>query len=182
MKSARWIRNLAAVVVLAALVAGCGKALREHLDIIRASAALGDRDMQELLGDLHMQGQGGVPLDYAEAARWYRKAAKQGSAAAQNNMGVFYVYGYGVPQDSVEAYAWFSIAAEQGFFGAAPGRDEAARWMTNAELGRAQVLAAEYRDKYVVAVPKLICPTVRRFKLNEIIRTSQPSRKLSPMT
>ena len=150
MKSGRWMPSLAAILVLAALAAGCGKVMRENLDIIRASAALGDRDMQQLLGDMYMQGHGGVPLDYAEAARWYRKAAKQGSAAAQNNMGVFYVWGYGVSQDSVEAYAWFSIAAGQGFFGAAPSRDEAARWMTNAELGRAQVLAAEYRDKYVV--------------------------------
>ena len=149
MKSARWLRNLAAILALAALAAGCGKVLREHLDTIRASAALGDRDMQQLLGDMYMQGQGGVPLDYAEAARWYRKAAKQGSAAAQNNMGVLYVWGFGVPQDSVEAYAWFTIAAEQGFLGAASGRDEAARWMTNAELGRAQTLAAKYRHKYV---------------------------------
>ena len=145
-----WMRSLTAILVFAALATGCGKVLREHLDTIRAAAALGDRDMQQLLGDMYMQGQGGVPLDYAEAERWYRKAAEQGSVAAQNNMGVLHVWGYGVPQDSVEAYAWFSIAAEQGFLGAAPGRDEAAKWMTNAELGRAEALAAEYRDKYVM--------------------------------
>ena len=138
-----------AILLLAVLVSGCGEVLREHLDTIRAAAALGNRDAQQLLGDMHMQGQGGVPLDYAEAARWYRKAAEQGSVAAQNNMGVFYVWGYGMPQDNVEAYAWFSIAAEQGFLGAASGRDEAAKWMTNAELSRAQGLAAEYRGKYV---------------------------------
>ena len=48
----------------------------------------------------------------------------------------------GVPQDDVEAYACFNI-------GAAPSRDDAATWITNAELGRAQGLAAEYRNKYV---------------------------------
>ena len=145
-----WTRSLVVILVLAGLTAGCGKILREHLDTIQASAALGHRDMQQFLGDMYMQGQGGVPLDYAEAARWYRKAAKQGSVAAQNNMGVLRLGGFGVPQDSVEAYAWFSIAAEQGFLGAAPGRDEAAKWMTNVELGLAQALAAEYRHKYVV--------------------------------
>ena len=150
MERVAWMRSLAAILVFATLAAGCGKVLREHLDTIRAAAALGNRDMQQLLGDMYMSGQGGVPLDYAEAARWYRKAAEQGSVGAQNNMGVLHVWGYGVPQDNVEAYAWFSIAAEQGFLGAAPGRDEAAKWMTNAELGRAQVLATEYRGKYVV--------------------------------
>ena len=33
------------------------------------------------------------------------KAAEQGSIAAQNNLGVAYVRGFGVPQDKVEAYA-----------------------------------------------------------------------------
>jgi TPR repeat protein len=28
-----------------------------------------------------------VPKDQAEAARWYRKAAEQGHAEAQNNLG-----------------------------------------------------------------------------------------------
>jgi hypothetical protein len=50
----------------------------------------------------------GVPQDYAEAARWYRKAADQGNADAQNNLGVMYGNGQGVPQDYVRAHMWFS--------------------------------------------------------------------------
>ena len=79
-----WILTLAAVlVVLATLVPGCGaKISSEDLLTIQNLAALGDADAQQLLGDMYLQGQGGVPLDYAEAARWYRKAAEKGSIAA----------------------------------------------------------------------------------------------------
>lgn len=143
------MRILAGVLVLTAIVAGCAKTLTEHLDTIRVLASMGDADMQQLLGDMYLQGQG-VPLDYAESAKWYRKAAEQGSVPAQNNLGVAYVWGFGVLQDNVEAYAWFSIAADQGFLGAVSGREEAAKWMTNAELERAQALAHEYREKYVL--------------------------------
>ena len=131
------------------LVAGCTKVLTEHLDTIRVLADLGDANMQQLLGDMYLQGHV-VPLDYAESAKWYRKAAEQGSVAAQNNLGVAYIGGFGVPQDNAEAYAWFSIAADQGFLGAAAGRDDAARWMTNAELKHVEVLAHKYWQKYVL--------------------------------
>ena len=56
----------------------------------------------------------GVPQNYVQAARWYRKAAEQGLAAAQYNLGVMYAEGNGVPQDYAEAVKWNSRAAEQG--------------------------------------------------------------------
>lgn len=129
--------RLAALVVALAgvltLATGCSsKVSNEDLAIARAAAALGYVDAQQLLGDMYLQGHG-VPLDYDESAKWYRKAAEQGRVAAQNNLGVAYLSGFGMPQDNVEAYAWFSIAADQGFLGAAAGRDEAAKWMTNTE-------------------------------------------------
>jgi len=57
---------------------------------------------------------GGVPQDYAEAARWYRKAAEQGDARAQKDLGHMYFDGRGVPQDYAEAARWYRKAAEQG--------------------------------------------------------------------
>ena len=45
---------------------------------------------------------------------WYRKAADQGYADAQHNLGVMYLNGDGVPKDSAEAVKWFRKAAEQG--------------------------------------------------------------------
>jgi len=43
-----------------------------------------------------------------------RKAAEQGYAAAQYNLGVMYEYGRGVSQDYGEALIWYRKAAEQG--------------------------------------------------------------------
>lgn len=40
--------------------------------------------------DWHLDGQG-VPQDYAEAEKWYRKAAEQGDADAHRNLGLTYM-------------------------------------------------------------------------------------------
>ena len=58
----------------------------------------------------------GVPQDYTEALKWYRKAADQGDSNAQHNLGVAYVEGKGVPQSYAEAARWYRIAANQGNF------------------------------------------------------------------
>ena len=46
--------------------------------------------------------------------RWYRKAAEQGLAQAQCNLGRMYDNGEGVPKDATEAVSWFRKAAEKG--------------------------------------------------------------------
>ena len=46
--------------------------------------------------------------------KWYRKAAEQGDADAQDSLGIMYQSGRGVKQDDVEAVNWFRRAAEQG--------------------------------------------------------------------
>jgi clan AA aspartic protease (TIGR02281 family) len=45
---------------------------------------------------------------------WYRKAAAQGNAIAQANLGLNYRKGLGVPQDYAAAVTWFRKAADQG--------------------------------------------------------------------
>jgi hypothetical protein len=51
-----------------------------------------------------------------EAVPWYRKAANQGDAAAQNNLGVMYENGRGgLAKDEVEAVRWYRKAADQGY-------------------------------------------------------------------
>jgi TPR repeat protein len=52
--------------------------------------------------------------DYAKAVEWCRKAADQGHAVAQNNLGVFYAAGNGVPKDEAKAMEWLFKAVEQG--------------------------------------------------------------------
>ena len=56
----------------------------------------------------------GVPQDYAEAMKWYRKAADQGHARAQFNLGFMYYDYKGVRQNYAEAMKWYRKAAGQG--------------------------------------------------------------------
>src|SRR5215831_11903976 len=44
-----------------------------------------------------------------------RKAAEQGNAQAQSNLGAMYQDGKVVPQSDTEAVKWYRKAAEQGF-------------------------------------------------------------------
>lgn len=62
---------------------------------------------------MYEQGQG-VPQNYGEALRWYRKAAGQGYASAEYNLGNMYYYGRGVTQDQAEAVRWYRKAADHG--------------------------------------------------------------------
>ena len=52
--------------------------------------------------------------NHSEAVEWYRKAAAQGHAAAQYNLGVCYSEGWGVEEDKSEAVEWHRKAADQG--------------------------------------------------------------------
>ncbi len=56
----------------------------------------------------------GVRQDKSEAVKWYRKAAEQGHATAQYNLGCMYNLGEGVREDDSEAVKWYRKAAEQG--------------------------------------------------------------------
>ena len=73
----------------------------------------GDAKAQHNLGVMYDIGEG-VTQDYAEAAKWYRKAAEQGNAKAQDTLGAMYDNGIGVTQDYAEAAKWYRKAAEQG--------------------------------------------------------------------
>ncbi len=52
--------------------------------------------------------------NYEEAVKWFRKAAENGYADAQNRLGARYSNGQGVIKDEEEAFRWFLKAAEQG--------------------------------------------------------------------
>lgn len=56
----------------------------------------------------------GVARDISQAVAWYRKAAEQGYAKAQSNLGALYADGDGVGRDEAQAVAWWRKAAEQG--------------------------------------------------------------------
>ncbi|MDR4518170.1 MAG: sel1 repeat family protein [Nitrosomonas sp.] len=53
--------------------------------------------------------------NYREAEKWYRKAAEQGHAGAQNNLGNMYWHGKGhLSKNDNEAVKWYRLAAHQG--------------------------------------------------------------------
>ena len=69
-------------------------------------------DAQVNLGVMYANGQG-VPQDYAEAVKWWRKAAEQNHESSQVCLGLCYADGKGVEKDFVEAVKWYREAAEQ---------------------------------------------------------------------
>ena len=70
----------------------------------RPLAEQGDATAQ--LGLMYDKGEG-VPQDDDEAVKWYRKAADQGDASAQNNLGLMYEFGRGVRRNYTEAVRWY---------------------------------------------------------------------------
>lgn len=77
------------------------------------AAERGDAIAQSNLGGMYLEGRG-VPQDYSEAVKWFRKAVEQGSASAQSHLGLMYAKGQGVAQDYSKARTWWCKAAEQG--------------------------------------------------------------------
>src|SRR5437016_4624152 len=116
-------RKIAIGIACLAVVCGAAILWRAHqrhalsekiIAATRARAAQGDPKAQSKLASIYYYGKG-VPQDYAEALRWYRKAADQGYAEAQYSLGTLYYYGKGVPQDYGETARWYRKAANQGY-------------------------------------------------------------------
>jgi TPR repeat protein len=88
----------------------------------------------------------GVPQDYGQAAQWYRKAAQQGFAGAQINLGALYTNGHGVRQNRVVAYALFNLTTAQDSSNndlASKRRASLAAKMTEQEIKSGQALSQE---------------------------------------
>lgn len=98
-----------------------------------------------------------------KAVEWFRKAAEQGHAGAQYELGWCYSHGRGVKKDLKKAVEWFRKAADQGYdaaqcelgdcYAAGRGvkadRKQAERlWMAVAEQGRSDVILNR-ADKYM---------------------------------
>ena len=54
------------------------------------------------------------PRNCTEAARWYLRAAEQGSAEAQYQVGKMYYDARGLGRDTFKARKWLGLAAAQG--------------------------------------------------------------------
>ncbi len=84
-------------------------------DIWLPLAEAGDSVAQYNLGKLFEFGGGELRQDYVQAARWYREAAAQDVAAAQNNLGLMHAQGHGMPRDTARAAELWQVAAANGY-------------------------------------------------------------------
>lgn len=69
---------------------------------------------QWYLGYQYHQGWDGIPQDFKEAEKWYRKSGLQGHKMAQASLGQMFLEGEGVEIDYKESARWWRYAAEQG--------------------------------------------------------------------
>jgi TPR repeat protein len=83
------------------------------LNALEAQADQGDAEAQFGLG-VQYGSAIGVGLDFAQAARWYRRAAEQDHALAQYNLGLMFARGQGMLPDDAAAAEWMRKAADGG--------------------------------------------------------------------
>jgi TPR repeat protein len=91
----------------------------------------------------------GIEKDLKQAAYWYQKAADQGKARAQTNLGVMYFEGDGVSKDRATGYMWINLAASNDD-NARSNREKMEKLMTSEEIAEGQRLTREW----LVAHPK----------------------------
>ena len=110
----------------------------------------------KLVGDLYLDGKGGLPQDYAKALDTYMIAAEEDYPDAQAQIGYIYQNALGVPADYAKAMEWNNRAAQQGNaqgqaqigylyqngLGVTQNLDEAGRWYTRAKEGGSDWAAA----------------------------------------
>lgn len=78
----------------------------------KAKAKGGDPNAQFCLGLKYYQGSGCIQ-DLSKASHWFRKAAEQGHAEAQEKLAEMLDCGKGVSRNPEEAAVWYRKAAEQ---------------------------------------------------------------------
>lgn len=86
----------------------------------------------------------GVAQDFGQAVYWYRKAAEQGYADGQANLGYMYRNGYGVTQDTVIALAWSTLGSDESDV-ARSNRNLFSQQVNDKQRAEAERLAANWR-------------------------------------
>ncbi len=117
----------------------------------------------------------GIPQDYAEGVNWFRKAAVQGYANAQLQLGASYAAGQGVLQDLKEAKKWLRLAAKQGDLSAQQLLEKLNA--INSQTASASLLVPTMPKKVVKASPippKKIASGFPSKPINVRFRSSKP--------
>jgi hypothetical protein len=106
-----------------------------NVDQLRELAGHGNASAENALGLLYAQGDDkqSIHEDEGEAARWFTKAAEDGSVPAQYKLGLLYWGGHGVPKDTNKAYFWTVLARAGGQEGSKDLAKVLANGMTRAQ-------------------------------------------------
>ena len=99
------LAGLALVLALALFLAAGGAGPRAA-SVCSESGDRREAGIWNNLGNQYASGLTG-PIDYAEAALWYRCAAEAGHPAGQSNLAGLYLRGDGVAQDIGKAALWY---------------------------------------------------------------------------
>ena len=83
------------------------------IEVLRPLADQGDATAQEILGKIHLAGEG-TTRDNSLAFKRLLQAAGQGRVQAQLELGRMYRDGVGISPDSNLAMYWFDLAAKRG--------------------------------------------------------------------
>ncbi len=89
----------------------------------------------------------GVEKDPKQAVGWFQRAAEQGNAKAQSNVGQMYADGTGVEKDLVKADQWLTLAAQQGESTAPKMLAGVEPNLTPDQVAEGKRLAAEWKDQ-----------------------------------
>lgn len=159
---------------------------QSRFDRLVASAEKGDAAAQVELGILYYNGMANSPRpDYAEALKWFQRAADQGNAGAQDRIGLMYYSGKGVPQDFAEAARWYQLAAQGGNYharlmlsdmyrgGTGVPRDlgESRKWSDLAKADHPNKEAVQIRAVFAVAVLAVIAFSIGLIALQRNVLT-----------
>src|SRR5713101_3588628 len=96
-----------------AILAAARALTAEDIHSLLLKAEARDGEAQVILALAYSYGSG-VKENYAEAVKWFGRAADQGIPLAQFFLGLMYRDGRGVRRDLSEAVKWFGKAAEKG--------------------------------------------------------------------
>jgi TPR repeat protein len=95
----------------------------------------GNSAAENAIGLLYAQGdkKQAVLQDETQAARWFTKAAEDGSVPAQYKLSLLYWGGHGLPKDANKAYFWAVLARAGGQEGSKDLAKVLANGMTRAQ-------------------------------------------------
>jgi len=111
----------------------------------KRQAAAGNAQAQFTLGGYYETGGFGLPQDYTESGKWYRRAAEQDHHPAQLYLGVYLAKGQGVEQNVVEGLKWILLAKRGGDWDRRAANETQIRLealMTEQQIAKARVMAA----------------------------------------